>query len=64
MSAGKIEQVEQRSGERADGLASRSTLTVIDNRTVGRLVAEGFFEKLFGPGIEAEEKRKAAEAFR
>ena len=33
MSAGKIGQVEQRLGERADGLASRSTLTVIDNRT-------------------------------
>jgi hypothetical protein len=33
MSAGKIGQVEQRSGDRADGLASRSTLTVIDNRT-------------------------------
>jgi len=38
--------------------------TVIDNRTVDRLVAEGVFEKLFGPGIAAEEKRKAAEAFR
>ena len=33
MSAGKIGQVEQRSGDRADGLASRGTLTVIDNRT-------------------------------
>ena len=30
MSAGKLEH---RSGERADGLASRSTLTVVDNRT-------------------------------
>src|SRR6516162_2718271 len=33
MSPGKIGQVEHRSGRRADGLASRSTLTVIDNRT-------------------------------
>ena len=33
MSAGNIGQVEQRSGDTADGLASRSTLTVIDNRT-------------------------------
>ncbi|MGB8875929.1 MAG: citrate/2-methylcitrate synthase, partial [Solirubrobacteraceae bacterium] len=33
MSAGKIGQVEQRSGDRPDGLVSRSTLTVIDNRT-------------------------------
>ena len=33
MSAGKMGQVDKRSGKRADGLASRSTLTVIDNRT-------------------------------
>ena len=33
MSAGKIGQVEDRSGERDGGLASQSTLTVIDNRT-------------------------------
>ena len=28
--------------------------TVIDNSTVERLVREGFFEKLFGPGIKAK----------
>ena len=33
MSAGNIDQAEDRSGERADGSASRSTVTVIDNRT-------------------------------
>src|SRR6185369_14209935 len=32
---------------------------VIDNTPVDRLVKEGFFEKLFGPGIKAEEDRKA-----
>lgn len=37
---------------------------VIDNRLVDRLVREGFFEKLFGPGIRAEEDRKTKEAFR
>jgi len=37
---------------------------VIDNRTVDRLVREGFFESLFGPGIKAEEMRKAEQAFR
>jgi ABC-type nitrate/sulfonate/bicarbonate transport system substrate-binding protein len=37
--------------------------TVIDNRIVERLVKEGFFEQLFGPGIKEEEKRKAAQAF-
>ena len=29
-----------------------------------RLVKEGFFEKLFGPGIKAEEERKAKLAFK
>jgi ABC-type nitrate/sulfonate/bicarbonate transport system substrate-binding protein len=38
--------------------------TVIDNSFVDRLVRDGFFEKLFGPGIKAEEERKAKEAFR
>jgi hypothetical protein len=31
---------------------------------VDRLVREGFFEKLFGPGIKEEEDRKAKLAFR
>jgi ABC-type nitrate/sulfonate/bicarbonate transport system substrate-binding protein len=38
--------------------------TLIDNRTVDRLVKEGFFQKLFGPSIRAEEERKAKLAFR
>jgi ABC-type nitrate/sulfonate/bicarbonate transport system substrate-binding protein len=37
---------------------------VIDNGIVDRLVKEGYFEKLFGPGIKAEEERKSKEAFR
>jgi len=37
---------------------------VIDNSLVDRLVKEGFFESLFGPGIKAEEERKAKLAFR
>ncbi|MBV9746117.1 MAG: ABC transporter substrate-binding protein [Acidobacteriia bacterium] len=37
---------------------------VIDNSLVDRLVKEGYFEKLFGAGIKAEEERKAKEAFR
>jgi ABC-type nitrate/sulfonate/bicarbonate transport system substrate-binding protein len=36
---------------------------VIDNSIVQRLVREGFFEKLFGPGIKAEEDAKARIAF-
>jgi len=37
---------------------------VIDNSLVDRLVKEGFFEGLFGPGIKAEQDRKAKLAFR
>ena len=37
---------------------------VLDNSIVERLVKEGFFEKLFGAGIKAEEERKAKLAFR
>ena len=37
---------------------------VVDNSIVARLVREGFFEKLFGPEIKAEEDRKAKLAFR
>ena len=37
---------------------------VIDNGLVDRLVKEGFFEQLFGPGIKAEEQSKTKLAFR
>ena len=37
---------------------------VIDNSFVDRLVKEGFFEQLFGPGIKAEEERKSKLAYR
>ncbi len=37
--------------------------SVIDNSNVERLVKEGFFEKLFGPEIKAEEQAKAKLAF-
>ena len=38
--------------------------TVIDNGVVARLVKEGFFQKLFGPGVKAEEDRKSKLAFK
>jgi len=37
---------------------------IIDNSVVSRLVKEGFFEKLFGPAVKAEEDRKARLAFK
>jgi hypothetical protein len=38
--------------------------TLIDNSVVDRLVKEGYFQKLFGPGVKAEEDRKSKSAFR
>jgi ABC-type nitrate/sulfonate/bicarbonate transport system substrate-binding protein len=38
--------------------------SVIDNKTVDRLVHEQFFETLFGPEVLAEQKARAALAFR
>jgi ABC-type nitrate/sulfonate/bicarbonate transport system substrate-binding protein len=38
--------------------------TVADQSIVDKLVREGFFEKLFGPGVKEEEARKAKTAFR
>jgi hypothetical protein len=37
---------------------------VIDNRIVDKLVKEGYFEKLFGAGIKAEQNAKSKGAFR
>lgn len=37
---------------------------VIDNSVIDRLVKEGWFEQLFGPGVKAEEQKKAKLAFR
>jgi len=36
---------------------------VVDNSVVDRLVEEGYFEKVFGPGVKAEEE-KSKLAFR
>lgn len=37
--------------------------TVFDRSTIDRLVREGFFETLFGPGVRAEQEKKAPLAF-
>ena len=37
---------------------------VMDNRVVDKLVKEKYFEQLFGPGVKAEQDRKAKQAFR
>jgi hypothetical protein len=37
---------------------------IVDNSVVDKLVKEGFFQQVFGPGVKAEEQKKSAEAFR
>lgn len=37
---------------------------VIDNQLVDKLVKEGYFEKLYGPGIKAEQDAKSKRAYR
>jgi ABC-type nitrate/sulfonate/bicarbonate transport system substrate-binding protein len=37
---------------------------VIDNSVVARLVKEGYFQSVFGPGVKAEEQTKASQAFK
>jgi ABC-type nitrate/sulfonate/bicarbonate transport system substrate-binding protein len=37
---------------------------VVDNSIIDRLVKEGFFQQVFGPGVKAEEQSKAKLAFR
>ena len=56
--------LKQADSQTATAIKNFDFRTVIDNSTIDRLVKEGFFEKLFGPGIKAEEERKAKLAFR
>lgn len=54
--------------DRADAISARQMRafdyrTVIDNSVIQRLVREGFFERVFGPGVKAEQDRKAKLAF-
>jgi ABC-type nitrate/sulfonate/bicarbonate transport system substrate-binding protein len=63
--AGAVKSIlNQADSEAATRIRDFDFHTVIDNSLVDRLVKEGYFEKLFGPGIKAEEERKAKEAFR
>jgi len=48
----------------AKDLKSFDFKRVIDNSVVSRLVKEGYFQQLFGPGIKAEEDRRGRDAFR
>jgi ABC-type nitrate/sulfonate/bicarbonate transport system substrate-binding protein len=48
----------------AKDLKSFDFKRVIDNSVVSRLVKDGYFQQLFGPGIKAEEERRGRDAFR
>jgi hypothetical protein len=37
---------------------------IVDQSVVDKLVKEGFFQQVFGPGVKAEEQSKAKLAFR
>ncbi len=62
--AGAVKSVlEQADSQAATQIKEFDFRTVIDNSIVERLVKEGFFEKVFGPGVKAEEDRKAKLAY-
>ena len=53
----------ERDGDANPQLKSFDFRQIIDNRVVIKLIREGWFEKLFGPGIKAEQERKLKDAF-
>lgn|SRR5688572_10808241 len=55
---------EQADSQTATQIRSLDVKGVVDNSVVDRLVKDGYFEKLFGPGIKAEITRKSAIAVR
>jgi ABC-type nitrate/sulfonate/bicarbonate transport system substrate-binding protein len=56
--------IDQANAEQATQLKDFDPRKVVDNSTVERLVKEGFFEKLFGATVKAEQDRKAKLAFK
>jgi hypothetical protein len=64
--AGAVKSVieQQSDAQIAAQLKAYDFKKVIDNSIVEKLVKEGFFEKLYGPSIKAEEDKKAKSAFR
>jgi len=55
---------DQANAEAATQLKDFDPHKVVDNSLVDRLVKEGFFEKIFGPGIKSEQEKKSKAAFR
>ncbi len=63
--AGAVQSVinQQADPRMAEQMKAYDFHKVIDNSYVTKLVKDGFFERLYGPSIEAEEQRKAKLAF-
>ena len=60
---GAIASGVERDGDANPQLKTFDFRQLVDNSVVLRLVREGWFEKLFGPTIKAEQDRKLKEAF-
>ena len=56
--------IDQANADQATQLRNFDPHKVVDNSTVERLVKEGFFEKLFGNSVKAEQDRQAKLAFK
>jgi len=54
----------QAAGQTATQIKAFDLRTFADNKTIDRLVKEGFFEKLFGSNIKSEEDKKSKLALR
>ena len=50
-------------GVKASGEADWAAVKAFEDRIVDKLVKEGFFQQVFGPGVKAEEQSKARLAF-
>jgi len=57
------EAVVDRIGADIPALKTFDFQTVIDNKPVRKLIDEGFFEKLYGPGIKAEQDKRLKGAY-
>jgi hypothetical protein len=66
LAAGAIQAVinQQTDAKMATLMKSADYRRIVDNTIVDRLVKDGFFQKLFGPSIKAEEDRKPKLALR
>jgi ABC-type nitrate/sulfonate/bicarbonate transport system substrate-binding protein len=56
--------VAQAAEEQATAMRAINFKNVIDNSVVDRLVKEGFFEKVFGPSVKAEQEDRSKQAMR